>query len=450
MFLKLFNFSTSLIRPQQLIIIDLYIIVMKPSEILTYYLNEEVINKLLNVKDRECAVRYYDKFGKRPMLFQYSSDVENLIRSGATSFHVSEERWINPLLLDKDSRKEQLADLRKGWDLVIDIDCKILDISKIFTKMLVDKLETEGISSLAVKFSGGSGFHLLVPYESFPRSINGEETRRLFPDAPMVISMFLKNELRDQLEKEIRNYGLEKIAAFLHTDKNQFYQNGKFDPYSIIDIDTVLISERHMFRMQYSLNEKKWLVSVPIEKNKVIDFNIDQAIPGAVDTKLDFFDIPERKDEAASLFIRAYDAFQNEPKKEEQEVIKNFTPINLPLDLTKLPPCIKIISNGLSDGRKRSVFILINFLRNIGRTKEEVTSFLLEWNKKNNPPLKENLIIPQVEYAFSGKSYPPPNCDAKGYYKFFNVCFPDETCKFIKNPLSYYIKLNSKNHKKRR
>ena len=75
---------------------------MKPSDILKYYMNDNIINKLLNVKDRECAARYYDKFGKRSMLFQYPSDVETLIKTGATSFHVSEERWINPLLLDKE------------------------------------------------------------------------------------------------------------------------------------------------------------------------------------------------------------------------------------------------------------------------------------------------------------------------------------------------------------
>jgi hypothetical protein len=420
---------------------------MKPSEILKYYLNDEIINRLLNVTDRECAVRYYDKFGKRPMFFQYPSDIENLIRGGATSFHVSEERWINPLLLDKELAKDELTDMRKGWDLVIDIDCKIIDISKIFTKMLLDKLTREGLSSLSVKFSGGSGFHIMVPYESFPSSINGESTKKLFPDAPMVISLFLKNELKGELEGELRNYGLDKISKTLHIDKNQFYQEGKLDPYSIIDIDTVLISERHMFRMQYSLNEKKWLASVPLEKNKVIDFDIEQAMPDKIDTKLDFFNIPQKKNEASSLFIRAYDAFKEAPKQEAKNE-KSFTPINLPLDMNKLPPCIKTISNGLSDGRKRSVFILINFLRNIGRTKEEVISFLLEWNKKNNPPLKENLIIPQVEYAFSGKSYPPPNCDSKGYYKFFNVCFPDQTCKLIKNPLSYYVRLNSKHHKK--
>ena len=422
---------------------------MKPSDVLKYYMNDNVINRLLNVKDRECAARYYDKFGTRPMLFQYPSDVETLIKTGATSFHVSEERWINPLLLDKELPKEQLDDMRKGWDLLIDVDCKILDISKIFTKMIVDKIGNEGVRNVSVKFSGGSGFHVLVPYETFPESINGVSTKRLFPDAPMVISIFLKNELRDRLESEVKSYGIDKIAKELNMEREKFYSNGKFDPYSIIDIDTVLISERHMFRMQYSLNEKKWFVSVPINKNKVEDFSLEQAKPENVDTTLDFFDLSPQKNEASSLFIRAYDAFESEDKKEvETTEVKSFVPVSLPLDVEKLPPCIKLILNGLSDGRKRSVFILVNFLRSIGRTKEEITSFLLEWNNKNKPPLKQNLILQQIEYSFSGKSYPPPNCDSKGYYKFFNVCFPDQTCKLIKNPLSYYIRVNSKNHKK--
>ena len=47
--------------------------------------------------------------------------------------------------------------------------------------------------------------------------------------------------------------GIDRIAKELNLEREKFYSNEKFDPYSIIDIDTVLISERHMFRMQYSL-----------------------------------------------------------------------------------------------------------------------------------------------------------------------------------------------------
>ena len=415
---------------------------MKPSEILRYYSNEEVVNRLLNVKDRECAVRFGEGFGKRPMYFQYKGDIEGLVKSGATSFHVSEERWSNPLALNKDLRKEDLSDLRKAWDLLIDIDCKNVEISKIFCKMVVEKLNREGVKTVSVKFSGGSGFHVLVPYESFPQSINGIEINKLFPSAPMTVSIFLKNELRGPLKQVLeKDYGVRRLTSIFGLEEKAILGGDGLDPYKVIDIDTVLISERHMFRMQYSLNEKRWLVSVPIEKNGIDSFKTDAAEPWSVDTKKDFFALHPIRNEAAGLFVRAYDKYEpGETKKEER---REYHITNVPLNKEILPPCIKVIDGGLTDGRKRSVFILTNFYRNVGKTKEEVLSLILEWNKNNKPPLKENLIKQQVEYAYSTKPYPPPNCDAAGYYKYFNVCFPNETCKLIKNPLSYYLRMSS-------
>ncbi|MCL5016893.1 MAG: hypothetical protein M1441_01995 [Candidatus Parvarchaeota archaeon] len=419
---------------------------MKPSEILKYYLNDEIMNRLLNVKGRECAARYGESFGKRPMYFQYKGDLEILIKSGATSFHVSEERWSNPLSLSKDMNKEQLASLRNGWDLLLDIDCKDVGVSKVFSKIILDRLRMEGVKSTSIKFSGGSGFHILMPYETFPESINGKEINMTFPDAPMIISIYLKNELRELLSQTLmKDYGIKKLAGMFKLDEDKIAKHG-FDPYEIINIDTVLISERHMFRMQYSLNEKKWLASTPLEKEKLDEFDIEMAKPENVDPRLDFFNLKPAKGEAEGLFVRAYDKFEPEPAKEEKAF--NFEIKNVPLNADYLPPCIKIILNGLSDGKKRSVFILTNFFRNIGKTKEEVVSLLLEWNKKNTPPLKEGLIKSQVDYIFAGKPYPPPNCDAQGYYKYFNVCFPNETCRKIKNPLSYYLLMDSAHRKK--
>jgi hypothetical protein len=416
---------------------------MKPSEILRYYLKEEVMERLLHVKDRECAVRYGESFGKRPMYFQYKGDIENIVKTGATSFHISEERWNNPLELSKELSKEQLTNLRKAWDIVIDVDCKNIDISKIFTKMIKEKLEREGIHSLSIKFSGGSGFHILVPFETFPESVNHTETNKLFPDAPMTISIFLKKELEEILREDLRkDFGIKRLASIFNMEESKLLKDGELDPYKVIDIDTVLISERHMFRMQYSLNEKKWLVSLPINKNRIDDFRLDDAKPENIDTKMDFFDLHPARNEAANLFIRAYDKFEPEEIVDEKssKAPVHYAELNLSVNPESFPPCIKLINAGLPDGKKRSVFILTNFYRTIGRNKEEVLKLLLDWNKKNKPPLKENLITQQVDYAFSSKQYPPPNCDAQGYYKYFNVCFPDETCKLIKNPISYYIK----------
>ena len=413
---------------------------LKPSEILKYYLNDKIIEKLLKGSGREYAVKYGDVFGKRPMIFQYRSDIENIVKQGATSFHVSEERWTNPLALSTDLKREELDEMRSGWDLLIDVDCKALEISKLFTDLLIKELSFEGVRSMSVKFSGGSGFHILVPYESFPSTVNGIEVRKLFPDAPMILSRFLKERVRGKIKTILeKDYGARKISQMFSVDEKDLYSEGVFDPYKVIEIDTILISERHLFRMQYSLNEKKWLASVPIDKNKVLDFREEDAEPFSIDTSLDFFDVKPMKEEASRFFQDAYDMFSTpeEPKKTEEKTFKAY---HLDIIEDKLPPCIKIINKGLSDGRKRSVFILTNFYRSIGKNREEVKAILLAWNQRNKPPLKENYIQQQVEYIFSNKPYPPPNCDAAGYYKYFNVCFPDETCKTIKNPLSYYLK----------
>ena len=415
---------------------------MKPSEILSYYLKDEVIQKLINTRERECAVRYGESFGKRPALFQYRSEIEKMVKMGATSFHISEERWQNPLLLRTDMRKEDFDSLRSGWDIIIDIDCKQLEISKIFCKMIAAKLEKEGVKTFSIKFSGGSGFHMLVPYESFPDAINGKPINKLFPDASMIVSIYLKNELKNELRTALeKDFGLERLSKMFNIDISLLAPNGYIDPYKVIDIDTVLISERHMFRMQYSLNEKKWLVSVPIKKTAIDAFTAKDAEPDNIDTSMDFFDLKANKNEAERLFVRAYDSFEPE-KTAEKDAIKrtDYKEYNLPITPEKLPPCIKAISAGLSDGKKRSAFILINFYRSIGKTKVEINAILADWNKKNSPPLKDSYVQSQLDYAFSGKRYPPPNCDAEGYYKYFNVCFPDETCKKIKNPLSYYLK----------
>lgn len=417
---------------------------MKPSEILKYYLDDRIIEKLLKGSGREYAVKYGDKFGKRPMILQYRSDVERLVKQGATSFHVSEERWSNPLLLSTDLKKEDLDNMRQGWDFLIDVDCKVLEVSKLFTKLVIDELSFEGLQSFSVKFSGGSGFHILVPYESFPGDVNKVPINKLFPDAPMILSKYIKEALRNKIRDELgKDYGSKRLAAMFSIDeKSLLSPDGNIDPYRIIEIDTVLISERHLFRMQYSLNEKKWLVSLPIEKNKVMEFNEKDALYTNVDTSIDFFDLHPRKDEAKRLFQDAYDAFSQ--PEEEKTAVREFTTYHLDLVEKLLPPCIKTINNGLSDGRKRSVFILTNFYRSIGKNKEEVKSLLLAWNQRNKPPLKEGYVQQQVDYIFNNQSYPPPNCDAPGYYKYFNVCFPDETCKLIKNPLSYYIRKRGK------
>src|SRR3989338_10281382 len=86
------------------------------------------------------------------------------------------------------------------------------------------------------------------------------------------------------------------------------------------------------------------------------------------------------------------------------------------------PPCINLILKGVTDGRKRSMFILVNFLSSLGWGYEQIEQKLEEWNKKNPEPLREVLIKGQTRYhKQQKKKVLPPNCANSMYYKDFRV-----------------------------
>ena len=103
------------------------------------------------------------------------------------------------------------------------------------------------------------------------------------------------------------------------------------------------------------------------------------------------------------------------------------------------PPCIEKMLSGLEDGKKRSIFILINFLKSVGWSYELIEEKIKEWNKKNPDPLKETIIVGQLRYHKRSEKILPPNCENKMYYIDMRVCNPDNLCKRVKNPVNYAI-----------
>jgi C-terminal processing protease CtpA/Prc len=89
---------------------------------LSHYKRADIQEEILaNAQDREVAAKFNDNFGKRPDVLRHASDILEMAKQGATSFHASEEIWKNPLQLDTSMRRQELDNLRTGWDLVIDI-----------------------------------------------------------------------------------------------------------------------------------------------------------------------------------------------------------------------------------------------------------------------------------------------------------------------------------------
>ncbi len=219
----------------------------------------------------------------------------------------------------------------------------------------------------------------------------------------------------------------------------------KLDIDAILSIDSLLISSRHLYRMPYSLHEKSGLISLPINPDDVLFFEREKAVPGSITiSKFRFLDREKAVScDAAMLFDRAFQWHLTKTRDIEQAAGKQAGAHQefelteaLPSDL--FPPCIKLILAGIGDGKKRAVFILINFLRSVGYDYQAIEKMIEEWNKQNKEPLREVMWRGQLNYhKQQAKQALPPNCKNLAYMVAIGVCKPDSFCATIKNPAQY-------------
>ena len=481
---------------------------------LKFYKRKDIQEAIIeHARNKEVGSRFGDGFGKRPDILSYPRDVIELALRGMTSLHTSEEIWSNPLMLDPNLNRKDLDELRSGWDLVLDIDCPDWEISKLTAYLFIKALKAERVKDISCKFSGNKGFHIGVPFEAFPKTVEGKPTHELFPEAPKKIAQYLLDKISSEyiIIEEDKVFFNERSAFSLEDLKIKFgersfviYNCSKckkkvelnrerkieficpsceniikdegdnnfkkcekcnilmqkveaqetlckcgsdnyistFNPLSVVEVDTILISSRHLYRMPYSLHEKSGLVSLPIDPNKVLQFEKEMAKPEAVLTPMfKFLDRNVSEESGRQLLARAWDhdvKLEEERKdsgdKKYQEMV-----IESPITEEFFPPCVKLILNGVEDGKKRAIFVLMNFLGKIGWSKKEVEDFIIKWNKeKNREPLREVYIKGQLNHFKPGDKL-PPNCDNEGYYLDLDVCKPDGLCKRIKNPVNYTI-----------
>ncbi len=427
------------------------------ERILSYYKRKDVQNAILSFAlDKEIGVLFpQNQFGRRPEILVYSGDVLEFAKQGATSFHCSEELWHNPLQIKTGMRKNELDILRKGWDLILDIDCKILEYSQIAGDLLVKAIKSKGITSVTAKFSGNHGFHIAVPFETFPENIRTNEvaqTKCYFPDGVRIIAAYLKEMIKEPLANAI--LAKEDISIISEKTQKPFEElvedGGLFNPFAFLEIDSVLISSRHLYRMPYSLNEKSGLVSIPVDPAKILEFNKEDAkIENVIVGKFPFLDRTQVQDnEALHLFDSAIGwgstkkehAELNEQFLKQEKASKHVDIVlteSIPQDL--FPPCMKQGLQGIIDGKKRFLFALMNFLSKAGWSQDQIAEKVDEWNKKNPEALRETIIQTQVRYHGQRKEKMlPPNC--RSFYQDLRVCKPDGLCDRIKNPVNYSLR----------
>lgn len=398
-----------------------------------YYSRKDVQEAIFNFSsNREVVPRYFEGFGKRPDSFQYKGDIFELVKKGATSFHCSEELWKDQLSIVTGMNEKQLNSLRNGWDFLIDIDSKYLDYSKILAEIVIKTLNFYGVKNIGLKFSGSKGFHILVPWKAFPDEINDVRISDMFPEYPRILTLFIMESTKKEL--------VEHVARL--TRPNKYIKD--FQAPKEVMPDIILVSPRHLFRMPYSLHEKTALASVVLDPEQLKNFQPRDADP--LKARVRNF-MPDSEPGEASEFLReALDWYKNadpESQLTTEKTFKEFKPIQIhDRSETNFPPTIKKILKGVKDGRKRALFILINFLRSIGFEKEELEKKIKSWNEKNEISLQEGYIKSQLIWSYRNKVVLPPNYD-KDYYKAIGLIPTEEEIRF-RNPVTYMAKKYSK------
>ncbi|EGQ43504.1 MAG: eukaryotic-type DNA primase, catalytic small subunit [Candidatus Nanosalina sp. J07AB43] len=268
----------------------------KPQDwkIRQYYEQEEIVEKFLDLGQyREVVPTYENGYGRRPDAINFPGDFEQFVEEGAVAFHASVERWKNPLLIDSVSN---LDDLRKNWDLVLDIDCDdSFELAKETAKLLIDELHQHGIENVSVKFSGNRGFHIGVRAEALPEKVDSKEIPQLYPSLGRGIVDYLRDQLHQRMVEKVREYGYEEGMKTEDGD----------NPYQVADIENDW-GQRHLFRMPYSLHDGSWLVSLPINEDEIDEFSKEDAKIENVEVEKDFLGKYE-ENEAANLVIQAMD-----------------------------------------------------------------------------------------------------------------------------------------------
>ncbi len=398
-------------------------------EIRQYYEQDEVVERVVKTSEyREVAPTYPQGYGRRPDAINFPGDFLQLVENGAVAFHASVERWRNPLLIDQ---VDDLDRLREGWDLVIDIDCDYsFELAKETAELVVDELRQHGIENIGVKFSGNRGFHIGIRSEAFPSRVNDQEIAGMYPELPRGIIDYLRDNLREEMISHVEGYG---YGEEMETEEGR-------DPYQVSDIENNW-GQRHLFRLPYSLHDGTWMVSLPIKPEEIAGFEKEEAEMDRVDFETDFLDSHE-EDEATSLVVQAMDHIdqQREERKVERKKRRerDFERPEDAIPEEYFPPTINNILEGLEDGRKRGLFILINFFRTVGYSWPEIESRIWEWNERNDEELPEAYVKSQLSWhRRRDEDVPPPNYDSKGYYKDMQVYEGDNLEEKVSNPVSY-------------
>jgi len=83
------------------------------------------------------------------------------------------------------------------------LTANILIIQKFSAEVIINILKFHGVKNIGIKFSGSKGFHIIIPWKSFPKEINEIKTSTMFPEYPRIIVQYIMEKTKDQLIEKI-------------------------------------------------------------------------------------------------------------------------------------------------------------------------------------------------------------------------------------------------------
>ncbi len=227
----------------------------------------------------------------------------------------------------------------------------------------------------------------------------------------------------------------------LSSDKypEYFEEKESISAEKIANLDLILVAPRHLFRMPYSLHEKTALASIVLKKEQIDSFTPRDASPMNVNL-IDY--LPENEEgEAKQLLSAALDWKKMNTTEEEKNYKKydNYEKVDIKgVTEEMFPEPIKKLLKGMKDGKKRGLFVIITFLRSLNFPADYINQRVRDWNKLNEPQLKEGYIKSQLDWHLrQKKNILPPNYDNPSFYKDLNLLDkkPD-----VKNPIVEVIR----------
>lgn len=415
---------------------------MKKFDIIKYYSRPEIQKAMIEVaKNREVVGSSMDgTFLKRPDILLYPKDIEERVKRGVVAFHCSVEKWTQPMQLSTELSPKEMNSMRTGFDFIIDIDAKAkLEHAAIGAKVVYEFFKDMGIKA-TLKFSGSRGFHIAISKEAFPEKIDFQETSKRYPEIPQILAEYVRKMVKERLLDELIEME-GGVASLVNTVPSV----SELSPYEFLEIEKDW-GNRHLFRMPYSLHPKFWLVSLPLRFEDLKHFNRLQAKPERIKIGVDF--LVNKEGEATELLLKSMEWKAKQPK--EKEVIREFKgkkKFTAPVSEEYFPPCIKLILKGIPDGKKRSLFSLITFLKNMNWSSEDIEKRIVQWNDENSKPLSKRFIKTQLKWhTRQSRDLMPANCKSAMFYTSIGVCQPDRYCR--KNPVNYvFKKMKVKNSK---